>query len=163
MKPIVRTLFKAPAKLYDRDLGWLLGKRFLCLTHVGRKSGRRYRTVLEVIGLRPETDEVLAIAGLGPSSDWYRNIQAAPAAEVALGRRRFVPEHRILDETEAAAALADYERRNRLLRPVLHPVLSKLLGWRYDGSDAARHRMAQQLPIVAFRPRGATETDQESH
>ncbi|WP_406636712.1 nitroreductase family deazaflavin-dependent oxidoreductase [Amycolatopsis sp. WGS_07] len=163
MKPIVRTLFKAPAKLYDRDLGWLLGKRFLCLTHVGRKSGRRYRTVLEVIGLRPETDEVLAIAGLGPSSDWYRNIQAAPAVEVALGRRRFVPEHRILDETEAASALADYERRNRLLRPVLHPVLSKLLGWRYDGSAAARRRMAQQLPIVAFRPRGATESDQESH
>ncbi|MFD2470105.1 nitroreductase family deazaflavin-dependent oxidoreductase [Amycolatopsis silviterrae] len=162
MKPIVRTLFKAPGKLYDRDLGWVLGKRFLCLTHFGRKSGRRYRTVLEVIGLRPETDEVLAIAGLGPSSDWYRNIQAAPAAEVAIGRRKFVPAHRILGESEAAAALAGYERRNRLLRPVLHPVLSKLVGWRYDGSDAARHRMVRQLPIVAFRPRGATESDQES-
>lgn len=78
MKPIARTVFKAPAKLYDHDLGWLLGKRFLCLTHFGRKSGRRYRTVLEVIGLRPGTREVLAIAGLGPSSDWFRNIQAAP-------------------------------------------------------------------------------------
>lgn len=161
MNPIVRTVFKAPAKLYDRDLGWLLGKRFLCLTHLGRKSGRQYRTVLEVIGLRPETGEVLAIAGLGPSSDWYRNIQAAPAAEVAIGRRKFVPEHRILDESEAADAIAGYERRNLLLRPVLHPVLSKLLGWRYDGSAAARHRMVQQLPIVAFRPRGGRSSDQE--
>ncbi|WP_409185822.1 nitroreductase family deazaflavin-dependent oxidoreductase [Amycolatopsis sp. VS8301801F10] len=161
MNPIARTVFKAPAKLYDRELGWLLGKRFLCLTHVGRKSGRRYRTVLEVIGVRPRTGEVLAIAGLGPSSDWYRNLQAAPAAEVAIGRRKFVPAHRVLDESEAADAIADYERRNRLLRPILHPVLSKLLGWRYDGSDAARLRMVQQLPIVAFRPRGATTSDQE--
>ena len=161
MKPIARTVFKAPAKLYDRDLGWLLGKRFLCLTHVGRKSGREYRTVLEVIGLRPQSGEVLAIAGLGPSSDWYRNIQAAPAAEVAIGRRKFVPAYRVLDEPEAADAIADYERRNLLLRPVLHPVLSKLLGWRYDGSDAARHRMVQQLPIVAFRPRDGAEPDRE--
>lgn len=161
MKPIARTVFKAPAKLYDHDLGWLLGKRFLCLTHFGRKSGRRYRTVLEVIGLRPGTREVLAIAGLGPYSDWFRNIQAAPAAEVAIGRRKFVPSYRILDEPEAVDAIADYERRNLLLRPVLRPVLSRLLGWRYDGSDAARHRLVQQLPIVAFRPRGGAEPDQE--
>ncbi|MBB2502287.1 nitroreductase family deazaflavin-dependent oxidoreductase [Amycolatopsis echigonensis] len=138
-----------------------MGKRFLCLTHFGRKSGRRYRTVLEVVGLRPGTGEVLAIAGLGPSSDWFRNIQAAPAAEVAIGRRKFVPSCRILDEPEAVDAIADYERRNLLLRPVLRPVLSRLLGWRYDGSDAARHRLVQQLPIVAFRPRGGAEPDQE--
>jgi len=153
MNPVARTMFKAPAKLYEHDLGWLLGKRFLCLTHVGRKSGREYRTVLEVIALRPEDDEVLAIAGLGPSSDWYRNLQAAPAVEVAFGRRRFAPAHRVLDETEAAAAIAGYERRNVLLRPILRPVLSKLLGWRYDGSGPARLRMARELPIVAFRPR----------
>lgn len=153
MNGVVRTMFKAPVKLYERDLGWLLGKRFLCLTHVGRKSGREYRTVLEVIGFRPETDEVLAIAGLGPSSDWYRNIQVSPAVRVTLGRRRFTPEHRVLDEVEAAEAIADYERRNAVLRPVLHPVLSKLLGWRYDGSDQARRRLVRELPIVAFRPR----------
>jgi hypothetical protein len=30
-------------------------------------------------------------------------------------------------------------------------VLSRLLGWRYDGSDAARARLARELPMVAFR------------
>lgn len=78
-----------------------------------------------------------------------------------IGRRKFVPAYRTLDEPEAADAIADYERRNLLLRPVLHPVLSKLLGWRYDGSDAARHRMVRQLPIVAFRPRDGAEPDRE--
>ena len=42
--------------------------------------------------------------------------------------------------------LAGYERRNRFLVPVIRPVLGKLLGWRYDGSDAARHRMVRQPP-----------------
>jgi hypothetical protein len=32
-------------------------------------------------------------------------------------------------------------------------VLSKLAGFRYDGSDAARRRLVQTLPLVALRPR----------
>jgi deazaflavin-dependent oxidoreductase (nitroreductase family) len=155
MNPVLRAAFKAPVKLYRHRLGWVLGQRFLCLTHLGRKSGREYRTVLEVIGVRPGSGEVLAIAGLGPSSDWYRTIQVAPAREVEIGRRRFAPDHRVLDETEAAEAIAGYERRHVLLRPVLKPVLSKLLGWPYDGSADARLRLVRQLPIVAFRPRRA--------
>lgn len=151
--PVIRLLFRAPARLYDRDLGWLLGKRFLCLTHVGRKSGRRYRTVLEVIGTKPAAGEVMVIAGMGPSSDWYRNIQANPAIEVVVGRSRFPPAHRALDETEAAAVVAEYERHNRWVLPVIRPVLSKLLGWHYDGSETARTRLVRRLPIVAFRSR----------
>ncbi|MGH3622860.1 MAG: nitroreductase family deazaflavin-dependent oxidoreductase [Sciscionella sp.] len=156
--PVLRLLFRAPTRLYDRDLGWLLGKRFLCLTHIGRKSGRRYRTVLEVIGTTPATGEVaegevMVIAGMGPSADWYRNIQANPAVEVVVGRRRFPPAHRVLDDTEAAAVVRQYERRNRWVLPVIRPVLSTLLGWHYDGSETARTRLVHQLPIVAFRAR----------
>lgn len=54
--------------LYDWRAGWLLGHRFLRLTHVGRKSGRRYQTLLEVIGTGPAADEVIVIAGLGHSA-----------------------------------------------------------------------------------------------
>ena len=36
--------------------------------------------------------------------------------------------------------------------PVIRRVLSWLVGWRYDGSDSARQRLARQLPIVTFRP-----------
>ena len=28
--PVLRFVLKAPIRLYDNDLGWLLGKRFLC-------------------------------------------------------------------------------------------------------------------------------------
>jgi deazaflavin-dependent oxidoreductase (nitroreductase family) len=152
--PVVRRILRAPALLYDWHAGWLLGRRFLRLTHVGRRSGRRYRTVLEVIASDRATGEVVVIAGLGPAADWYRNIQAQPAVEVAIGRQRFRPVHRILGEPEAVAVLADYERRNRWVTPVVRRVLTWLVGWTYDGSDAARRRLVHELPVVGFRPEG---------
>lgn len=150
--PMLRRVLRAPAVLYDHDLGWLLGHRLLRLTHTGRRSGRSYRTVLEVIGIDRTNREVFVLVGFGTNSDWYRNIQAAPAAEIALGRDRFRAAHRILDEREAVEVLADYERRNRWIMPIVRRGLSWIAGWRYDGSSAARQRLARQLPIVAFRP-----------
>lgn len=108
--------------------------------------------MLEVIGTGSSPDEVIVVAGLGRAADWYRNVQARPPAEVAIGQRRFRPIHRILDETEAAEALADYERRNRLAAPVVRRTLSWLVGWDYDGTNNARLRLAHELPFVAFRP-----------
>lgn len=151
--PIARRLLRAPARLYDWKAGWLLGHRFLRVIHIGRRSGRSYRTVLEVIGPGPAPGEVIVIAGLGRSADWYRNVQARPAVEVAIGRRRFRPLHRVLEQSEAVAALAGYERRNRWAAPMVRRVLSWLVGWGYDGSDDARLRLVRELPLVAFRPR----------
>ena len=149
---VARLLLRAPARLYDWRLGWLLGERFLRVTHVGRRTGRAHQTVLEVIGRRPAHDEYLVMAGLGRSAQWFQNLQVRPGVEVAVGRRRFRPEHRVLDEGEAAAVLAGYERRNRLLAPVMRWVLGRLVGWRYDGTAQARLRLVQELPVVAFRP-----------
>jgi len=149
---MVRRLLRAPNVLYDRDLGWLLGERFLRLVHVGRTSGRHYRTVLEVVGAGPRSGEVVVLSGLGRSADWYRNIQANGEAEITVGRRSFVAAFRTLDESEAVAVLAGYERRNRWVTPVVRAVLSRLVGWHYDGSETARRRLAGELPMVAFRP-----------
>ena len=147
-----RLLLRLPTHLYDWHLGWLLDGRFLRLTHLGRRSGRGYQTVLEVVGSDRETEEITVMSGFGPSADWFRNLQAAPAVEVAIGRRRFRPQHRILEETEASRVLAGYERRNRLIAPIVRLALGWLAGWPYDGSDAARARLVRQLPLVAFRP-----------
>jgi deazaflavin-dependent oxidoreductase (nitroreductase family) len=153
--PVLRWVFRAPVRLYNNGFGWLLTGRLLCLTHVGRRSGRRYRTVLEVVGTNPADGEYMVVAGWGPSSDWYRNIQANPATEVIVGRRHFRPQHRVLDDSEAITVIADYERRNRWVRPIVHRGLGALVGWRYDGSQDARERLVRQLPVVAFRPRGS--------
>ena len=44
-----RLAFRLPIWLYHSHLGWLLGTRFVLLTHTGRKSGLSRQTVLEVV------------------------------------------------------------------------------------------------------------------
>jgi deazaflavin-dependent oxidoreductase (nitroreductase family) len=148
---LVRAL-RAPAVLYDWHLGWLLGKRFLRLTHRGRRSGRCYRTMLEVIGNDPVSGELFVMVGLGRKAQWYRNVLAGGAVEVAAGSRRFHPMFRELAPPEAAAVVGEYERRNRLVTPIVRAMLSALVGWRYDGSPSARERLVKDRPILAFRP-----------
>ena len=150
--PVLRRVLKAPAGLYRLRLGWLLGSRFLLLTHVGRRSGREYRTVVEVVGRLPASDEYVAMAGFGHSADWLQNLRAGGGREVVVGRRRFRPAVRELDVDVGARVLAGYERRNRLVAPVVRRVLSRLVGWRYTGTDDQRRRLVAERPLVALRP-----------
>jgi deazaflavin-dependent oxidoreductase (nitroreductase family) len=152
LKPLIIRVLRAPALLYDCDLGWVFGRRFLRLTHRGRRSGRLFQMMLEVLGERPAEHELFVMVGLGRRAQWYRNVIVGGAVEIAIGRERFQPTYREVPGPEAAAVLADYEQRNRLLIPILHMVLSRLVGWRYDGSAAARQRLVSERPILAFRP-----------
>ena len=133
-------------------MGWLLGRRFLRLTHIGRRSGHLYQTVLEVVGENRAANEVIVVAGLGRSAQWYRNLQVREAVEVAIAGERFTPVHRELPPAEAVRVLADYERRNGFLAPVIHSVLSWLVGWEYDGTESARYRLVAELPLIGLRP-----------
>jgi deazaflavin-dependent oxidoreductase (nitroreductase family) len=150
--PVLRRLLKAPAWLYRMRLGWLLGSRFLLITHVGRRSGREYRTVVEVVGRLPVSGEYVVMAGFGHTADWLQNLRAGGGREVTVGRRRFRPAVRELDEDEGSAVLAGYERRNRLIAPVVRRVLSRLVGWRYTGTEDQRRRLVAERPLMALRP-----------
>src|SRR5262249_48784206 len=61
--PLLRKFFRAPGWLYRMRLGWLLGDRFVQLSHRGRSSGRVYRTVLEVVRYDPRTRESVVCSG----------------------------------------------------------------------------------------------------
>ena len=154
----LRWLFGAPVFLYRWRCGWLLGHRFLLLIHVGRRTGRHRRTVLEIVEYRREGPEAVVLSAFGCNADWLRNIEEMPNPEVVIGSRHFTARFRILGMEEAVSALAGYERRNRFMAPIIRAVLSRLLGWRYDGSDQHRHRLAAQLPFIAFRPVRDAET-----
>ncbi len=150
---VLRRLLHAPVYLYRWRLGRLLGKRFLLLTHIGRRSGLSRQTVLEVMQYRKDGPEAVVMSGFGRGSDWLRNIEANHQEEVTIGSQHFVAAHRFLGEDEALAVLRGYERRNRIAGPIVRSVLSRLLGWHYDGSDESRRRLVRQLPLLAFRPR----------
>jgi len=139
-----------PRHLYRHGWGWLLGRRFMQLTHVGRRTGQVRTTVLEVVGSDRDRGEVWVVSGFGPGSDWLRNIQANGQAEITIGRTSFPASFRMVPVEEATRILDGYERRNRLAAPLIRFVLSRLLGWRYDGSAQARRRAAEALPLVAF-------------
>ncbi len=107
--------------------------------------------MLEVIGEDRGRDELFVMVGLGRSAQWYRNVVAGGAVEVAIGHERFSPAYRELDCREAAAVFEGYEQRNRMATPIVRVVLSRLVGWRYDGSSLARHQLVRERPILALR------------
>ena len=151
-------MLHAPVHLYRWGFGGLLGKRFLLLTHIGRRTGLRHQTVLEVMEYRdlgPQNDvrEFVVMSGFGRKANWLQNIEAARDAEIIVGSKPYRASFRFLGEEEAMKVVAAYERRKWFMVSIVRWVLSRLLGWQYHGSEADRRRLVSQLPLVAFRPR----------
>ncbi len=154
-------LFRAPVYLYRWHVGWLFGKRCLLLTHIGRRTGLRHQTVLEVVEYRRQVPEVVVANGFA-GSDWVRNIEATPGEEVDFGSHHFAASHRFLDPEEAVGVIQRYEHRNRFIAPIVRAGFSWLLGWRYHGGDNDRHRLVRQIPLIAFRLAASPESAHSS-
>ena len=82
--PISKRILRAPVALYEIGGGRLLGHRFLLLTHRGRRSGRIYRTTLEVLSWEPVKGEAIVKSGFGLRVNWYLNSLSGGALEVPL-------------------------------------------------------------------------------
>jgi deazaflavin-dependent oxidoreductase (nitroreductase family) len=145
---LLKWAFNLPIYFYRARLDWLLGYRFLLLTHQGRKTGTLHHTVLEVVDYNPATHESAVLSAYGERADWYQNILARPALEVRTGRSRFVPQQRSLGVDERLAALRIYRRR---YRRAFQAVMG-FLGYPYDGSEPGLAALAQMVVMVAFRP-----------
>jgi hypothetical protein len=67
--PILRRALRLPVRLYDLGAARLFGHRFLLLTHRGRRSGRLYRTMLEVVDWDSERREAIVMSGFGADAN----------------------------------------------------------------------------------------------
>jgi deazaflavin-dependent oxidoreductase (nitroreductase family) len=143
--PVLRAALRLPVLLYRAGLGGLLGGRFLMITHRGRRSGRTFHTVVEVVRRDPATGEVVVSAAWGGKADWLRNILASPALAVTCGRRRFVPAQRLLARPEAIDVLRAYAGAH----PAAFRGVLRFVGLPGDADLAT---VAAALPMVAFRP-----------
>lgn len=141
-------LLHVPVHLFHLHLGFLFGLRFVMITHTGRRSGRTFQTVVEVVEHDEDTDEFIVCSGTGPRADWYLNVTAAPASQVQVGNRSWRPTQRLVSNEEAARRFADYEARH----PKTAAKLLKSMGRSYDGSDEDRLLMIVGMPMVAFGP-----------
>lgn len=78
--------------------GWL--PAFGILEHVGRRSGKAYRTPLNVFSTN---DGVAILLTYGPNRDWLKNITVAGGGKLRrYGKTVTVTEPRIVSKAEAA-------------------------------------------------------------
>jgi deazaflavin-dependent oxidoreductase (nitroreductase family) len=86
--------------------GYLPG--FGILEHVGRKSGKAYRTPLNVF---PTDDGVAVLLTYGPNRDWLKNVTAAGHTELRhMGKTIRLTEPRVVPKAEAATQVTGFWR-----------------------------------------------------
>ncbi len=154
-KGLLRIALRLPIWLYHLHLGWLLGHRFLMLTHRGRKSGLSRQTVVEVVTYDQVTSTYIIASGWGEKSDWFRNVQKTPQVSVNVAGRQFQAEAQILSIAQAAEALAHYAQQH----PTSFRQLSKTVtGQALEPNAAGFDKLAAQIPLVALHPLLKTDT-----
>jgi deazaflavin-dependent oxidoreductase (nitroreductase family) len=141
-------IFRVPLPLYRAGWGWLLGRTFLLLVHVGRKTGTPHVTVAMVLRYDPGAGEAVICSVWGPNTDWVRNLRAHPALQVQIGRQSFTPQQRFLSEDESFAVAVEFRRRH----PWRLRLVGRVLGWDDLRSDDAVRSFIHTRPFVAVRP-----------
>lgn len=142
-----KLLFKLPNLIYNAGLGSLMGGRFLQLEHTGRKSGKQYKTVIEVVKFDPVGNKVYVASGFKHKSDWLKNITANPRVCINFKGKRIIAVCQILDKKKAQEVLLDYAHQHALAMREL----AKFMGYQIDGSDEDIRELAGDLPIVEIQ------------
>lgn len=138
---------RLPIFLYRIKLGWLLGDRFLMLTHTGRKSGLPRQTIIEVVKHEKTTDTYYVVSGWGEKSDWYQNIRKTPQVTIRSGGRKFQTTAEFIRVEKAIDIVNTYAREH----PIAFNELSGLfLGEHMKPGSDAPERIAHKMPMVAF-------------
>jgi deazaflavin-dependent oxidoreductase (nitroreductase family) len=145
----LRWLLRLPIWLYRLNLGWLLGQRFLLLTHTGRVSGLIHKTVIEVVDHDKETGTYTVASGWGEKADWYRNILKTPDVTIQVGRKQSKARAVPLTVTEGQEKLFAYAQKH----PGAFRELSYLMmGERLDADREEILKMAGKIPLIALQP-----------
>jgi deazaflavin-dependent oxidoreductase (nitroreductase family) len=142
---ILRLGLRLPIFMYRLGLGGIFGKRFLLLEHTGRKSGRKYQTVIEVVRYDKSTGAYYVASGWGELADWYLNLKTNPGAMIMVGRQMLCVQSQFLTEEESAWELIDYAKRY----PLAFKELSYLItGKHLNPTVEACRQFARSVPIV---------------
>jgi len=146
---LARLTFRLPIWLYHLHLGWLLGGRFLMLTHIGRKSGLPRHVVIEVVRHNRSTDAYYVASGWGEKSDWFRNVMKNPDVVVQSGTRKLNMKAQRLSPEAAEDEMLDYYHRH----PAMLRELARVMGYRIDGTEEDVRALGRLVPMIEFNPR----------
>lgn len=155
---LLRLLLRMPILLYHVRLGWLLGSRFLMLTHLGRKSRLPREVVLEVVHHDTEAGMYFVAAGWRGKADWFKNIQSNSAVQVMVGTNTFEAHAVVMQLVEAAATFYIYARRH----PFAFRELSLLMiGEMLQPNQYDCFWFARSVPLVKLIPSQPSLIQQE--
>lgn len=97
-------MYKIPILLYRLGLGFLIGRLFMIMTTMGRKSGQPRRTAIEYHEYKGRR---YVFSAWGTKADWFRNIETNPIITIQTWRgAESVLTRRITAEAELAEAFA---------------------------------------------------------
>jgi deazaflavin-dependent oxidoreductase (nitroreductase family) len=144
-----------PGALDRKGTRWMLQAlspaTVIVLVHRGRKSGKLYKTPVEILLDDTERDELVVSPMLGRNSDWYRNIGAGGLVAVHVrGEERNV-EWRELEEIERRAAIKAYREAHPLYSRVILRMLVRVNGFEGDPEEA----VIREVPMLGLRRVGS--------
>jgi deazaflavin-dependent oxidoreductase (nitroreductase family) len=146
-----RTL-RMPGVLDRKGTRWALQAlspaTVIVLVHRGRKSGKRYKTPVEILHHDRERDEFVVSPMFGRRSDWYRNVVAGGLVEVHVRGEERQVEWRELDEGERRAAISAYREAHPLYSRMILRMLARLNQFGNDPEET----LLRELPMLALRP-----------
>ena len=146
---LLRLLNRFPILFYKLGLGFMMGKRFLILTHKGRNSGKQRNVVLEVVKYDELSGNYYIASGWGERSNWYRNILIHPLVSVKVGNKKFNAMAKKLSTDEASRIFFEYAQ--------LHPrafaiITNRLMGESMEPTFDVVKAFAGQIPIFSLTP-----------
>ena len=149
-----RTL-RMPSVLDRKGMRWMLQALspalVIVLVHRGRKSGRLYKTPVEVLVDDPERGELVVSPMWGRGSDWYRNVVAGGLVEVHVRGEDRQVEWRELDAAERRAAINAYREAHPLYSRMILRMLVRMNGFEGDPEEA----VVRELPMLGMRRAGS--------
>ena len=93
-------------------------------------------------------DTFIINAGFGEQSDWYRNLKANPDVLIVVGKRFIEVRAEPLPEGMGGEVMEAFAKE--------HPLearMSRLMGYRVDGTDQDWNALGEQMLFAQLRPR----------
>jgi deazaflavin-dependent oxidoreductase (nitroreductase family) len=149
-----RTL-RMPGVLDRKGTRWMLQALspapVIVLVHRGRRSGRVFKTPVEILVDDPEGSELLVSPMWGRDSDWYRNVVAGGLVEVHVRGENWRVDWRELDEVERRATMDAYREAHPTYSRIILRMLVRVNGLEGDPEEA----VLAEIPILGLRRVGS--------
>jgi deazaflavin-dependent oxidoreductase (nitroreductase family) len=146
---------RLPGILDHKGTRWMLQAlspaTVIILVHRGRKSGRLYKTPVEILVDDPERAELIVSPMWGRDSDWYRNVVAGGLVEAHVRGEERQVDWRELDDAERQAAINAYREAHPLYSRLILRMLVRVNRFEGDPEEA----VVRELPMLGLRRAGS--------